>query len=207
VAAGFFFQTTDPATNAPLGPPGAPVTIAPGAAQSFLLSLTPNAEMATTEIGFAFGCASAGAAASIPAVDTLLLSASAIPVADLIVEAVTPSGDGILDLAGSGAFALATDNVGAASGLTVTADTGATPMPVVLTLCQTDPATGGCINPAAPVASTTLTVDAGATPTFAIFATAGSPIPFDPATNRIFVRFEDAAGTLHGLTSVAVRTQ
>jgi hypothetical protein len=34
---------------------------------------------------------------------------------------------------------------------------------------------------------------------------AGEPIPFNPATSRIFVRFMDAGGVLRGATSVAVR--
>ncbi len=126
---------------------------------------------------------------------------------DLIVEAATPSGDGILAVAGSGAFALATANVGAAAPLTATADTGDATLPLALTLCQTDPATGHCVDPAAPAASVTVDITAGATPTFAIFATASGAVPFDPATNRIFVRFRDAGGAVHGLTSVAVWTQ
>ncbi len=203
----FYFQTTDPATNAPIGPPGTPVTLAPGASQSFLLSLTPTAPFGPSQIGFAYSCASAGSAPSNPALDSLLLSASATPVPDLIVEAQTPSGDGILVVAGSGAFALATDNVGAAAPLTVTADTGDATLPLALTLCQTDPATGRCINPVSPAASVTVAIAANATPTFAIFATASGAVPFQPATNRIFVRFRDAAGAVHGLTSVAVRTQ
>jgi hypothetical protein len=51
------------------------------------------------------------------------------------------------------------------------------------------------------------TINAGATPTFAIFATASGQVPFDPANNRIFVIFSDAGGTVRGSTSVAVETQ
>ena len=48
--------------------------------------------------------------------------------------------------------------------------------------------------------------NAGATPTFSIFALGTGPIPFDAATNRIFVRFTDQGGVTRGATSVAVRT-
>lgn len=38
------------------------------------------------------------------------------------------------------------------------------------------------------------------------FVSASGAIPFAPGTARIFVRFLDEAGTLHGATSVAVET-
>ena len=54
----------------------------------------------------------------------------------------------------------------------------------------------------------TTTINAGATPTFAVFVDGlGTVVPFDPAVNRIFVRFKDSGGVTRGLTSVAVRTQ
>jgi len=49
-----------------------------------------------------------------------------------------------------------------------------------------------------------LSIAAGAAPTFSVFVQATAPIALDPANARIFVRFKDAAGGLHGSTSVAV---
>ena len=50
-------------------------------------------------------------------------------------------------------------------------------------------------------------VNANATPTFGIFATASGNVPFDPANKRIFVEFSDANEVVRGATSVAVETQ
>jgi hypothetical protein len=50
-------------------------------------------------------------------------------------------------------------------------------------------------------------INAGETPTFAIFATASGPIVLDPATNRIFVVFADVGNVVRGRTSVAVNAQ
>jgi len=98
-------------------------------------------------------------------------------------------------------------NVGASASITATAtaNTGAVSLPLAISLCQTDPASGQCTSSVGP--SVTTTINAGATPTFAIFATASGQVPFDPANNRIFVIFSDAGGTVCGSTSVAVQTQ
>ena len=58
----------------------------------------------------------------------------------------------------------------------------------------------------APAGSVTTTINANATPTFAIFVQGNGNVPFDPAANRIFVRFS-SGGVTRGSTSVAVRTQ
>jgi hypothetical protein len=76
---------------------------------------------------------------------------------------------------------------------------------VAVSLCQTDPGTGACL--AAPSSTVSATIDAGATPTFGVFVTGGGTVPFDPAQNRVFVRFKDAGAVTRGATSVAVRTQ
>ena len=98
-------------------------------------------------------------------------------------------------------------NVGAAALITATADTGGATPPVVLSLCQTNPATAACVNPKTPAASATVQINANETPTFAIFIQGSGNVPFLPGSNRVFVRFKTAIGATVGATSVAVRTQ
>jgi virginiamycin B lyase len=208
VPASYLYQTTNPATNALTGTPNAPVSIAAGGSQSFVLAFTPTAAFAPTDVSFSYDCASTGAAAPVTGLNTLLLSASTTPVPDIVVESATASNDGILHITGStgsAAFATATVNLGSSAAITVTADIGGVTLPLGLTLCQTNPGSGQCL--ATPSASVSTTINTNATPTFAIFATASSAIPFAPATNRIFVRFADASGAIRGSTSVAVETQ
>jgi hypothetical protein len=175
--------------------------------QTFLVSLTPDTALAPTDVEFAFACTNSSFAVNIPGVNSLLLSASDTPVPDIVALALTPTGDGIVKLAGSSganAFAVATVNVGSQDSITATPDTGSVTLPVDLSICETDPVTGACLS--APVSNVTTTINAGATPTFSIFVTGTGTVPFDPANNRIFVRFEDAGGVTRGSTSVAVQT-
>jgi hypothetical protein len=138
----------------------------------------------------------------------VLLSASATPVPDIVALAATSTNDGIANIPGTngtGAFAVATANVGASGNITASADTGNTALPVSIVLCQTNPASGQCIS--AINTSVPTQINANATPTFGIFVQSNGNVPFDPATNRIFVRFKDGGGITRGSTSVAVRTQ
>ena len=50
-------------------------------------------------------------------------------------------------------------------------------------------------------------INANATPTFGIFATASDGVPLVPKTNRIFAEFSGANGVVRGSTSVAVETE
>lgn len=205
----FSYQTTDPATNALTGTPDTPVDIDPNnGLQTFVLSLTPSAAISPADVEFAFACTNSAFAANFPGVNSLLLSASDTPVPDIVALSATPTGDGIVALAGdtgANAFAVATVNVGSLDTITASADTGtATNLPVTLSICESDPATGACL--AAPAPSVTTTIAAGATPTFSVFVTGTGTVPFDPAANRIFVRFNDAGGVTRGSTSVAVQT-
>jgi hypothetical protein len=202
------YQTTNPTTNALTGPPSAPVDIPAGGSQSFVIALTPSAVLLPTNITLVFGCANTGSAPSYTGLNTLLLSASTNATPDVVALAATSTNDGILHVSGptgSGAFATATVNVGAAGSITASAKTGATNLPLTLNICQTNPASGQCLQTPAP--TVTVTIAANATPTFSIFATASGAIPLDPANSRIFVTFSDTGGTVRGETSVAVQTQ
>ncbi|HSF57201.1 MAG TPA: hypothetical protein VLD83_03960 [Candidatus Binatia bacterium] len=100
---------------------------------------------------------------------------------------------------------MATVNVGASGTITASADTGSTVLPVAINLCETNPTTGQCIST---IGSTVITqINANATPTFGIFVQGNGNVSFDPAANRIFVRFKNSGNITRGSTSVAVRTQ
>src|SRR5262245_13557297 len=204
----FVYQTTDPATNLAVGFPNTPVNIAAGAAQTYVFALTSSAPIPPTDVQLDFDCTNNNPGSIIPGLNTLLFSASNSPVPDIVALAATTSNDGILNIpgaTGTGAFAVATANVGSAGSVTASADTGGASIPVNLFVCQTNPGTGACL--AAPANTTITTINAGATPTFAVFVQGNGNVPFDPAGNRIFVRFKDGGGVIRGSTSVAVRTQ
>jgi hypothetical protein len=208
VPASFVYQTTDPATNQVIGFPNTPVNIAAGAAQSFVFAMTPTAPIAPTDVQFSFDCADTDPAPITTGLNTLLLSASSTPVPDIVALAVTLSNDGIVNIPGTngaGAFAIATVNVGASGSITASADTGNAILPVNIALCETNPITGQCISTLGP--NVTTQINANATPTFGIFVQGNGNVPFDPAVNRIFVRFKDNGGVTRGSTNVAVRTQ
>jgi FG-GAP-like repeat len=202
------FQATDPISNVPVGLPNTPVTIAAGGSQTFVVSVIPTAQFTSTEFALYFGCTNTTTVRSRKGLNTVLLSASLTPIPDIVALAATSGNDGIVNVAGStgtGAFAVATVNVGATGTITASADTGGLALPVNISLCETNPANGQCIS--AIVGSVTTQINANATPTFGIFVQGNGDVPFDPATNRIFVRFKDADGITRGSTSVAVRTQ
>jgi streptogramin lyase len=203
----FLFQTTNPTPNAPTGAANTPVTIPAGQSQSFVIALTPTAAFAPIDVAFLFGCANAAPATSITGVNTLNLSASTTPVADVV--ALAASGDpGFVDIpgaTGTGDFAVATVNLGADATITAAANTGSATLPVTLTVCQTNPTTGACL--AAPAPSATTDIQPDATPTFGIFVTGSGTVADSPGVNRVFVTFTDSGGVLRGETSVAVRTQ
>jgi hypothetical protein len=204
----FQFQTTDPSTNVLTGVPGTTTDIPPGSARTFAFTLRASAAVSATDVALVFGCENTSKAQTITGLNSFLFSASATAQPDIVALAATLNNDGIVNIPGintTGGFAVATVNVGASGNITASADTGSASLPVNISLCQTDPATGQCISGISP--SVTTQINPNATPTFGIFVQGNGNVSFDPAANRIFVRFKDGGGVTRGSTSVAVRTQ
>ena len=205
VPAAFFYQETDPNTNAPVGAPNTPVDIAAGALTTMVFSFSPASAFAPREIELVFDCANTVRAPVVTGLNTVLLSASETPTPDIIALAATINGDGIVTASPSGVFSVATVNVGARGALEVSADFGDATLPVALSVCETDPVTAACVNPVTPSSAPVIVdVASGAAPTFGIFVDSSGPIPFDPGANRLFLRFKDTTGATRGSTSVAV---
>jgi hypothetical protein len=205
IVAALTFQTTDPATNQPTGTPYNQVNIPAGQAQSYVISVTLQSVLPPTDVAFNFYCGNANPAPRITGLNTLLLSVSTTPVPDIVALAATVSSDGYVHVGSgnsSGAFAVATVNLGATGMITVTADTGSATLPVSVTLCETNPQTAACMSP--PSTSVTIPILANQTPTFSVFVSDSGAIASDPANKRIFVRFRDSGGVTRGSTSVAV---
>jgi streptogramin lyase len=201
------YQTTDPKTNTPIGTPNTPATI-PGddGIQTFLLAFAGTAVVSVPGLPLQFECDGSTPATSILGVNTVDLTFSAAPIADIIALAATQAGGGTEQLpnGGAGAFSVASFNVGATATLAVSVDTGAASLPLTAVICQSNPQNGQCLDAAA--SSVSVDFADGSAPTFSVFLQSSGPIPFAPAASRVFVRFKDTAGGLHGSTSVAVTT-
>jgi len=207
VAAEFNYQRTDPATNASIGSPNELFDIPAGGLQSTFFSFTPTDAFAPIDIPLTFECANTEPAAS-NRLNTFTLGASSSPVVDMIALAATPTADGIsnVDLDSTfGVFAVATVNLGSTDTIRVSADTGAASLPVNMLVCQTDPISGACIDGTLPSGEVVTSVATNETPTFAFFAQATAPVPFDALNNRVFVNFRDSLGVVRGSSSVALR--
>jgi hypothetical protein len=203
----FSYQTTDPSTNAVTGTPNTPADIPGGGSQTYLISIAPSATFSGNDVRFAFAGSNTFPVPPLTGVSTLMLTASATQGPDVVALAatVTPGLTAVIPgNNGSVAFAVASANVGAAGSIAVAANKGN--LPVAVLLCETD-AAGSCVG-SGPVPALTTTIGAGETPTFSFFVQGQGFVPFDPATNRVFVTFTDiATGSTAGSTSVAVRTQ
>ncbi len=203
----FSYQRTDPATNQVVGNVNDRFDIPAGGMQTWIQFLQPAMTHAPQEVQVDMVCDGfSGQQAPTVGVDTFAFSVSTSRPLDVVAVGATISNDGILrigSVGGSGAFAVASANLGSGGPITVSAGTGQTSLPVPLTVCQTNVQAQCLQPPAAQVAATIATND---TPTFSVFATAQQVLPFSPGANRIYLNFYDQSGTLRGRTSVAVTT-
>ena len=207
VPASFSFRPSDFATNLPSGAINQPVDIAAGAAQSFLFSFTPSAVFGPLEVSLSFACLNSDPARVLPNINTVLLAGEAEAAPDILALVATEHPDGVFELPsalGSNVFAAGALNLGLGANITVTADTGSASLPIDLSICQTDPTIGVCVTEAA--SSITKFVTTNEKATFAVFGSGRGEIAFDPALHRVSINFRDAAGTIRGRTSIAVRT-
>jgi DNA-binding beta-propeller fold protein YncE len=221
------FQTTDPTTNHATGQPNQPVTIAAGAGQSFVLSLSAATPLTAIGQSFLFTCDGTSPAPIFAGINTADLTFSATPTADIVAAAATPGGSGVVTVSKSSgpftAFSVAALNLAATAPLVVSADSGSfLPMPdgsmapgfyqtlpLQVLVCQTDPLSGQCL--ASPTAALSVTFPRGATATFNVFlASTGTAIANSLAEPRLFLRFTQATGgavpVSVGEASVAVVT-
>ena len=200
------FHRSDPATNETVGPQNTAVDIPAGAFQTFVIGLTPTTALSGSELQLNTDCANATPAPYNPGINSIILSASQTPVADIVAIAATASNDGIAELgfpSNQGAFAVATANLGVATRITARIDVGE--VPVTAFICQTDPLTGACLGPIAE--SVSLDIAAGANPSFAVFLESEGIVSANASRSRVFVNFHDESGALRGATSVAVSTE
>lgn len=204
----FSYQTTN-SSNALTGTVNTPANIPANGSQSFVFGFQPTANFAATTMAMRFRCDNANEVVSINGVNTFTLTSSFGATPDMVALAASATpGSVTIPASGSpptGAFAVATVNVGVSGTVFVTADTNGVSLPISVFMCQTNPATGACTSAIANVASTI--VAANATPTYAIFVQGtGGTIANDPATNRVFIRFRTGSltGPIVGATSVAV---
>lgn len=206
IDADFSFQTTSPATNQLTGQPNRSVSIAAGAAQTFMIAFQPrSAARADAWVArLRFRCTGSPAAQSFEEVNTALMSFNPQAVPDIIPIAVTPSNDQVIRLpnnTATGIMAAAAVNIGQNATLTVRPRVvgGAA---ATATVCRT--VNGQCANP--PSASVSHGFQANATATFTVFVTANGAIPFEPGSKRVVLDFVDSGGVARGQTGAAVTT-
>jgi len=204
IPATFDYHQTNPVTNATVGDQNVPADILTNGSQSYVIGITPSAPFDPTDVELIYDCANTTPAGSFVGVNTLNLSASEDPVADVVALITTT--DLAIPIGGSASAAVAVANVGSSAQITVMLDTAGATLPLETLVCQTNTSTGECLTALSPQAE--LTLAANATASFMVTLNASDRIGFDfnPAKNRVFVRFFDESGVLRGATSLSVRT-
>jgi len=202
IPATFDYHQTDPVTNAAVGEQNVPANIAADGSQTYVIGFTPSAPFDPTDVELIYDCANSTPARPLVGINTINLSASVDPVADVVALITTT--DLAVPIGGSASAAVAVANVGSSAEVTVMLDTAEASLPLETLVCQTNTSTGACLAPLS--GQTELTLEANATASFMVTLNASDYIDFNPANNRVFVRFIDESGVLRGATSLSVRT-
>lgn len=204
IPATFDYHQTNPVTNASVGAQNVPADISSMGSQTYVIGITPSAPFDPTDVELIYDCANSTPARPFVGVNTINLSASEDPVADVVALITTT--DLAIPIGGSASAAVAVANVGSSAQITVMLDTAGASLPLETLVCQTNTSTGACLTALSPQAE--LTLAANATASFMVKLNASDHIGFDfnPANNRVFVRFFDEGGVLRGATSLSVST-
>jgi hypothetical protein len=197
----FSYQESDCATNQLLGSMNPSLEIPAGQARCYVLYFTPSAPFASTDVHIQASAANAAVTTLLVGVNTWSLRATSAAGPDIIALTTTTDFHQV-SCQGTKPFAVALSNVGSGSSqVTVSADTGAAILPVTVNIQETDPTTGVVIGD-----NVLQNVGPGENRTVVVWVTFNGCIGFDPAVNRIFVRFRDASNNLIGSTSTAIST-
>ncbi|MDQ7078544.1 MAG: hypothetical protein Q9M45_12075 [Robiginitomaculum sp.] len=206
------YQRTN-AANAPIGPADAIFDVKVGETLLFVLSMTPAAVSTGMDLFPKVLCDNAGVG-KIPGVNTVFITIAGQQIADILSISATLSGDNIINTphGGIGVMTASAINIGAGdtagssdAAVSVSVDTGAVQLPLLLQICQTD-AASVCL-PSSPLGPGPVSTVIGSAPAFfAVFVTdqSANGVPLDPANARVFLRFTNAAGQTYSVTSAAV---
>ncbi|MEQ9729192.1 MAG: NosD domain-containing protein [Candidatus Methanoperedens sp.] len=182
------------------GSANTPVDIAVGVTANFVLTINATAAFNSSSLTFNVSGTNA-AQAPISGVNTLTISASTVPIADVIMMSTSLAVSTAVNT--PAVFAVATANVGGANatGVSLVLSVPTSITGLVTQVNQTNPTTGAIIGPAIG-----LTINVGDQLTFAVFVTPTAAIVNDPAKNRITLQLVDGSGKIIGAQSVAVST-
>ncbi len=201
---GFGYQQANIA-NQPVGAANTPVDISAGQTQNFIFQLTPDQVLNSAQYGLVFDCSNTIAAASVPGLNRMVISAGTSAVSDLIATTATLDGDGIVKVpgnTGTGAFAASAVNIGAAGTFSASVDDAGLGLPLGAFICKTN-AQGACESD--PAQTVSFTLGTNEIVLFSVFVAGQGNIAFDAANNRLFLHLEQD-GITRGATSLAVRT-
>jgi len=191
-----------------------------GGVELLTLTMYADRDIPPTALPLEYRCANAQSAPQVPGVNHPILSASNGPLPDMVTGSATVENNGIArlpSLEGTGFFTASTINIGASGlmravatfdlgQLMGTSEVNSEEGNAVFRICETQAATGECLDAPAEEVEREFAADEVATYTVFIRG-GGGEIPLDPARNRVYIVFIDSTGEIRGASSVAVTTQ